>query len=115
MDLQGHHRKNVDDLMSVCGNMQELYNDPCFPEGRAARRQWLLGLFCQCYMPFLTTGKIRRAVKGIEGLSIWVTDYWDTGNPAFCEAAINGMPVFKERAFFMSEEQIRESVKSLMI
>jgi hypothetical protein len=36
--------KNVDDLMSVCGNMPGIDKDPHFVEGRAARRRWLLGM-----------------------------------------------------------------------
>lgn len=34
---------NVDDLMSVCGNMPGVDKNPHFTEGRAARRRWLLG------------------------------------------------------------------------
>ncbi|HMK47654.1 MAG TPA: hypothetical protein VK436_13595 [Methanocella sp.] len=34
--------KNVDDLMSVCGNMPGLDRNPHFNEGREARKQWLL-------------------------------------------------------------------------
>jgi hypothetical protein len=34
--------ENVDDLMSVCGNMPGMDKNPFFREGRQARREWLL-------------------------------------------------------------------------
>jgi murein tripeptide amidase MpaA len=54
-------------------------------------------------------------LKNFDGLTIKVTDYWATGNPAVCEAAINGKPAFDGPVFFMDDEQIRESVKSKMV
>jgi hypothetical protein len=35
-------KENVDDLMSLCGNMPGISKHPAFIEGRKARRQWLL-------------------------------------------------------------------------
>jgi hypothetical protein len=37
-------KDNVDDLMSVCGNMPGMNKHPAFVEGRKARRQWLLDM-----------------------------------------------------------------------
>jgi hypothetical protein len=37
-------KENVDDLMSVCGNMPGMSKNPAFVEGRNARRQWLLDM-----------------------------------------------------------------------
>lgn len=37
-------QENVDDLMSVCGNMPGMSRHPAFVEGRKARRQWLLDM-----------------------------------------------------------------------
>ena len=36
--------ENVDDLMSVCGNVPGMSKHPAFVEGRKARRQWLLDM-----------------------------------------------------------------------
>jgi hypothetical protein len=35
-------KENVDDLMSICGNIPGMSKHPAFVEGRKARRQWLL-------------------------------------------------------------------------
>jgi hypothetical protein len=35
-------KENVDDLMSLCGNIPGMNKHPAFVEGRKARRQWLL-------------------------------------------------------------------------
>ncbi len=53
--------------------------------------------------------------KTIDGLSIKYVDYWATGEPTISEAAINEKPAFDGVVAFMSEEQIRESVKAKMI
>jgi hypothetical protein len=37
-------KENVDDLMSVCGNMPGMSKHPAFLEGRKARKQWLLDM-----------------------------------------------------------------------
>ncbi len=37
-------RENVDDLMSLCGNMPGMNRHPAFAEGRKARRQWLMDM-----------------------------------------------------------------------
>jgi hypothetical protein len=37
-------KDNVDDLMSLCGNMPGMNKHPAFVEGRKARRQWLLDM-----------------------------------------------------------------------
>ena len=37
-------KDNVDDLMSLCGNMPGMGKHPAFVEGRKARRQWLLDM-----------------------------------------------------------------------
>ena len=37
-------KDNVDDVMSVCGNMPGMNKLPAFVEGRKARRQWLLDM-----------------------------------------------------------------------
>ena len=80
----------------------------------AGKNVLVLGIYRQCHMPFMIAGKIRKAVEGIDGLTVKVVDYWATGNPVVCEAAINGRPAFDGPVFFMDDEQIRESVKSKM-
>ncbi len=37
-------KDNVDDLMSLCGNIPGMNKHPAFVEGRKARRQWLLDM-----------------------------------------------------------------------
>ena len=81
----------------------------------AGKNVLVLGIYRQCHMPFMIAGKVRRAVEGIDGLTVKVVDYWSTSNPALCEAAINGKPAFDGPVFFMDDEQIRESVKAKMI
>jgi hypothetical protein len=81
----------------------------------AGKNVLVLGIYRQCHMPFMIAGKIRKAVEGIDGLTVKVVDYWSTGNPVVCEAAINGKPAFDGPVFFMDDEQIRESVKAKMI
>ncbi|OPY27751.1 MAG: hypothetical protein A4E28_01862 [Methanocella sp. PtaU1.Bin125] len=81
----------------------------------AGKNVLVLGVYRQCHMPFMIAGKIRKAVEGIDGLTVKVTDYWATGNPVACEAAINGKPAFDGPVFFMDDEQIRESVKAKML
>jgi hypothetical protein len=81
----------------------------------AGKNVLVLGIYRQCHMPFMIAGKIRKAVEGIEGLEVKVVDYWATGSPVLCEAAINGRPAFDGPVFFMDDGQIRESVKSKMI
>jgi hypothetical protein len=81
----------------------------------AGKNVLVLGIYRQCHMPFMIAGKIRKAVEGIDGLTVKVIDYWATGNPVVCEAAINGRPAFDGPVFFMDDEQIRESVKAKMI
>lgn len=81
----------------------------------AGKNVLVVGTYRQCHMPFLFAAKIRKAVEGIDGLSIRFVDYWATGNPTICEAAINGKPAFDGVVAFMNEEQIRESVKARMI
>ncbi len=81
----------------------------------AGKNVLVLGIYRQCHMPFMIAGKIRKAVEGIDGLTVKVVDYWATGNPVVCEAAINGRPAFDGPVFFMDDEQIRESVKAKMI
>jgi hypothetical protein len=81
----------------------------------AGKNVLVLGIYRQCHMPFMIAGKIRKAVEGIDGLAVKVVDYWATGSPVVCEAAINGRPAFDGPVYFMDEEQIRESVKAKMI
>jgi hypothetical protein len=81
----------------------------------AGKNVLVLGIYRQCHMPFMIAGKIRKAVEDIDGLTVKVVDYWATGNPVVCEAAINGRPAFDGPVFFMDDEQIRESVKAKMI
>jgi hypothetical protein len=75
----------------------------------------VVGIYHQCHMPFLVAAKIKKALEGINGLSIKMVDYWTTTNPMFCEATINGTLAFDKFVFFMDDEQIRESVKAKMI
>jgi hypothetical protein len=52
--------KNVDDLMSLCGNMPGIEKNPHFIEGRTARRQWLLEMIEK----FGTVGMLAREEDG---------------------------------------------------
>ena len=81
----------------------------------AGKNVLVLGVYRQCHMPFMIVGKIRKAVEGIEGLEVKIVDYWATGSPTLCEAAINGRPAFDGPVFFMADEQIRESNRAKMI
>ncbi len=81
----------------------------------AGKNVLVVGVFRQCHMPYLLAAKIKKALEGIDGLSIKIVDYWTTGSPTICEAAINGKPAFDGIVAFMNEEQIRESVISKMI
>jgi hypothetical protein len=44
LNFQKITKENVDDLMSLCGNMPGMNKHPAFVEGRKARRQWLLNM-----------------------------------------------------------------------
>jgi hypothetical protein len=44
LSFQKITRENVDDLMSLCGNMPGMNKNPAFVEGRKARREWLLNM-----------------------------------------------------------------------
>ncbi len=81
----------------------------------AGKNVLLVGIYRQCHMPYLFAAKIRKALEGIDGLTIKIVDYWATGIPTICEATINGKPAFDGIVAFMSEEQLRESVKAKMI
>jgi hypothetical protein len=81
----------------------------------AGKNVLVLGIYRQCHMPFLFAAKVQKALEGIDGLSIKIIDYWATGNPVICEAAINGKPAFDGIVAFMNEEELRESVKAKMI
>jgi hypothetical protein len=81
----------------------------------AGKNVLVLGIYRQCHMPFMFAAKVQKALEGIDGLSIKIVDYWSTGSPTICEAAINGKPAFDGIVAFMSEEQLRESVKAKMI
>lgn len=81
----------------------------------AGKNVLVVGIYRQCHMPFMIAAKIQKAVEGIDGLSVKIVDYWATGSPTVCEAAINGKPAFDGPVFFMNDDQIRESIKSKMV
>lgn len=75
----------------------------------------VIGVHDQCHMPRMVAEKIRKAVDGVEGLSVKTVDYWETGTPAACEAAINGRPAFEEPVYFMDEQGIRDAIIAKML
>jgi hypothetical protein len=81
----------------------------------AGRNVLVIGIYRQCHMPFIWAAQIQKAVEGIEGLSVKIVDYWATGAPTICEAAINGKPAFDGVVAFMNDDQIREAVRSKMV
>lgn len=81
----------------------------------AGKNVLVLGIYRQCHMPFMLAAKVQKAVEGIDGLSVKIVDYWATGSPTVCEAAINGKPAFDGPVYFMDDMQIREAILSKMI
>lgn len=75
----------------------------------------VLGTYRQCYMPFIVAAKVQKAVEGVEGLSVVLIDYWETGVPTVCEATMNGKPVFDDPVFLIPEEKIKDAIKAKMI
>lgn len=74
-----------------------------------------LGLYRQCHLSYMLAGKIKRAAEGLDGVTLNVVDYFDTGLPVLCEPTINGRPAFDTPVYFMEEEDIRESIRSKMM
>lgn len=80
----------------------------------AGKNVLVIGVYRQCYEPFILAEKVKNAVKDIDGLSVKVIDYWATGMPPMCDATINGQKAFEGSLFMMDEKAIKEAVIAKM-